>query len=100
VALIEGEMMQQVKVGRQHKVDPTALTDDMAYDDIVGASEGLKAAIQLAVGTYNLTGSQLLAALHLALKEIVPDERLYAAIDGELTGKPERAVAGEGIGRI
>lgn len=59
------------------------LTDDIAYDDIECASEEIRDALQGIVDTYNLTDDQLLVAVKLGLNQVVPDERLYAAIDGE-----------------
>lgn len=76
--------MNSIKNGRKHNLDPKVLTDDMAYDDIVGASQVIRTALQDAVDTYNLTGPQLMAAITVAIKDVHPDDRLYAAVEGEL----------------
>ena len=58
------------------------LTDDIAYDDIVCASGELSLHLQHLADTYSLTGQQLIATIKVALEDVAPDERLYAAIDG------------------
>ncbi len=58
------------------------LTDDIAYDDIICASSELTGHLQRLTDNYNLSGQQLLAVIKVALEEVVPDERLFAAIDG------------------
>lgn len=61
------------------------LTDDIAYDDIISASGELTKHLQHLTDTYNLTGQQLLVTIKIALEDVAPDERLYAAIDGAIT---------------
>ncbi|MDL4860747.1 hypothetical protein NPJ88_000220 [Halomonas elongata] len=57
------------------------LTDDIAYDDIICASSELTGHLQRLADNYNLSGQQLLAVIKVALEEVLPDERLYAAIN-------------------
>ncbi|WP_415912800.1 hypothetical protein [Neptuniibacter sp. QD37_11] len=67
-----------------------ALTDDLAKDDVVCASGEIASSLQSAIDSYELTEPQLLAAVSLAIGKVRPNDRLFAAIEGESAKVVER----------
>ena len=61
-----------------------AFTDDIALDDMAGAAEELAVPIQRVINTYNLNREQLLLVLSTVAATSTLDDRLYAAMEGEL----------------
>lgn len=76
-----GTTATQLRTKLRKHLPNDVLTDDIAYDDIICASSELTGHLQRLADNYNLSGQQLLAVIKVALEEVVPDERLHAAID-------------------
>jgi len=62
-------------------------TDDIAIDDMAGAIEHIAAVTQENIDTYDLNAVQLKLVFTAVLCLVTPNDRLYAATEGEVVGK-------------